>query len=586
VLRSRLLGVALAAAVAAPSALAGSDSSSPALLVVSTTADVVNGTVSSPAGLIANPGPDGISLREAITALNGAPGHAITFAPSLAGKTIVESRPMPAFTRDGTALVGLTTAGGEPAVTLDAKEGGLHVFASNVSITHMRFVDVRGNHTAVQVWAGGPGGALDVHGDRVEWNVFDNSGGAPGGAITLGTAEGVPNITGAVESDVTVAHNLIEHISTGDGLLLGMNGTHSTAKGVLVEDNTFTDIANPGADGQGYAALELAVGPSDDHIVGTRILRNSLTGGLGVSLNTGGTPNVSISDTQISQNVFDGASLVINGGTGTGDAIVDTEISEDLMAQDTSRGGAVVVEGGEGGSGNRVDGVSIVNDTFAFNKTALTLVPNPQGATGNQISNVSVENTIFWSNGTDLGGGGPGAPTVAPTISSSLRGIDPHFVSAQDFHLLAGSPAIDAGSSTGGSAVDIEDRTRDSSPDIGAYEFGAAPRPRLAVDLEELGGTGSIGSSPAGIACGTTCDAAFAANAAVSLSAVPASGSTFTGWSGACSGTKACSVTLSGAKSVSATFGPVIAPKPKPAKPKTPKCKKSQRSTKRKPCRK
>jgi hypothetical protein len=39
-------------------------------LTVSTTADVVNGTTTSIANLVANPGPDGISLREAITAAN------------------------------------------------------------------------------------------------------------------------------------------------------------------------------------------------------------------------------------------------------------------------------------------------------------------------------------------------------------------------------------------------------------------------------------------------------------------------------------------------------------------------------------
>jgi hypothetical protein len=40
----------------------------------------------------------------------------------------------------------------------------------------------------------------------------------------------------------------------------------------------------------------------------------------------------------------------------------------------------------------------------------------------------------------------------------------------------------------------------------------------------------------------------------VALTATPASGSQFGGWSGACSGTGACSVTMDAAKSVTATF--------------------------------
>jgi hypothetical protein len=161
-------------------------------------------------------------------------------------------------------------------------------------------------------------------------------------------------------------------------------------------------------------------------------------------------------------------------------------------------------------------------------------------------------------------------------------GTDPRFVNAQDFHLQADSPTIDAGASGGAPAVDFEGRTRVGAPDIGAYEFGAAPRPRLDVDVEELGGTGSVSSSPAGIACGTTCEAAFDEHTAVTLSAATAPGSRFAGWSGACSGTGVCTVTLDMAARVTAAFSRLAAkPLPKPL----PKCKKGQKSTAKHRCR-
>ncbi len=51
-------------------------------LVVNTTSDEVNGDVASPGALKANPGPDGISLREAIEAANKVPGpHTIAIFP-------------------------------------------------------------------------------------------------------------------------------------------------------------------------------------------------------------------------------------------------------------------------------------------------------------------------------------------------------------------------------------------------------------------------------------------------------------------------------------------------------------------------
>jgi hypothetical protein len=68
-------------------------------------------------------------------------------------------------------------------------------------------------------------------------------------------------------------------------------------------------------------------------------------------------------------------------------------------------------------------------------------------------------------------------------------------------------------------------------------------------------GSGTVTSAPAGISCGATCSATYAYNTPVTLTAVAAGGSGFTGWSGAgCSGTGTCQVTMSAARSVVATF--------------------------------
>jgi hypothetical protein len=76
----------------------------------------------------------------------------------------------------------------------------------------------------------------------------------------------------------------------------------------------------------------------------------------------------------------------------------------------------------------------------------------------------------------------------------------------------------------------------------------------LSVSLAGSG-TGSVTSSPAGIACGAVCSHDFANDATVELSASAGAGSTFTGWSGSgCSGTGVCRIALSGDSSVTATF--------------------------------
>ncbi len=67
-------------------------------------------------------------------------------------------------------------------------------------------------------------------------------------------------------------------------------------------------------------------------------------------------------------------------------------------------------------------------------------------------------------------------------------------------------------------------------------------------------GAGTITSSPAGISCPGTCSASFAANTQVTLTETAGANYFFGGWSGSCTGTGACSVTLTAAAAVSATF--------------------------------
>ncbi|MGA8273711.1 MAG: alkaline phosphatase family protein [Candidatus Sulfotelmatobacter sp.] len=73
-------------------------------------------------------------------------------------------------------------------------------------------------------------------------------------------------------------------------------------------------------------------------------------------------------------------------------------------------------------------------------------------------------------------------------------------------------------------------------------------------------GTGTVTSTPVGINCSsatpTTCTASFAPNSPVTLSETPETGGTFAGWSGACTGTVSCSVTVTTGTSVTATFNP------------------------------
>lgn len=113
---------------------------------------------------------------------------------------------------------------------------------------------------------------------------------------------------------------------------------------------------------------------------------------------------------------------------------------------------------------------------------------------------------------------------------------------------LTGIPTIAGEYTFGVCAVDsVGLTTTKCDPSITVY-------PALAVSLAGTG-NGTVTSTTAGISCGATCTAGFASGSSVTLTATPATGSTFTGWSGACSGTGSCVVKMSGNKvAVTATF--------------------------------
>jgi hypothetical protein len=141
---------------------------------------------------------------------------------------------------------------------------------------------------------------------------------------------------------------------------------------------------------------------------------------------------------------------------------------------------------------------------------------------------------------------------------------------------LAGSPALDGGAEncTGGFGATLAtdqrgeprpvngDGAGDSRCDIGAVEYQDGSDPVTRSVTVSLDGTasGHVVSSPAGINCPSqACNANFAGGTQVTLtpSPGPEPGAAFANWSGDCSGSADCLLTLDGDKTVTATFNTV-----------------------------
>ena len=105
---------------------------------------------------------------------------------------------------------------------------------------------------------------------------------------------------------------------------------------------------------------------------------------------------------------------------------------------------------------------------------------------------------------------------------------------------------------------------RDTAGNLyGTAEFGGVSGMGTVFKVNPLGpqnfpltvtffGSGTVTGN--GINCSSLCGAFFAPGTMITLTAAPAAGSSFVGWSGACSGAGSCSVTIDSAQAVGATF--------------------------------
>jgi hypothetical protein len=572
VVRRVALGLVLAAALPV-AALA-------ATLTVTTTADVVNGDVASPGALVAAPGPDGIALREALLAAENAPGpHTITFAPALAGQTIVlASRFAPIF-RDGITVTGLG-AGGEPTVTIDASQASgdgstFLVAASGFLLSRLRFT------FAPVVQIGGAGFGLQgqpvqapplIHDIQISDNVFTNVGHPDNrGFAVLG---GGSNTDAAIRN-VRIVRNVVQDY-VDCGICFTMAGTNHILRDITVAFNTFTDVVFP---------VELGTGSgSGNEVLGGRIVGNTVAGAVvALALIHGelrdDVPPASgnlIEDTLIARNLvvgeLDSIVLIAGQSRASDNTLRDTRIVNTAVR--AGRGIHVIggnIRGPGSPTGNLVDGVAIVNTTLvASPQAAVRVDANLDGSAGNAVSGVTVTNSVLLGPDEIAGAIAPDQVSFSRTDAPGFAGVngnlaaDPLLVDPDqgDLRLQAGSPAIGAGTAAGAPARDLECRVRPSPPSIGAYEPGAAPADPAdcgSVLAVALTGPGAVASAPAGIACGATCAAAFGDGTDVTLTATADPGAAFTGWDGVCAGTGPCRVTVVAATAVTATFAPLRA---------------------------
>jgi hypothetical protein len=390
-------------------------------LTVSTTNDVLDGTTTSIANLVANPGADGkISLREAIAAANNTNG--------------ADTISLPAGTYRLT-------------IPDNTEDNGLR-----------GDLDINDDLTISGAGAGST--IVDANGlDRA----FDIESGA------------------SLISGVTIRGGLS---TGGGGIFVGSGATSLTLDRVVITANAATGL---GSDGGG-----IYVDRSSATITDSTIDGNSADFGGGIS-NFRST--ITLNRVTLSGNdaAFSGGAVYSFGN----DASVD-------LTNVTVSGNTAAILGG-GIYNSRV--MTITNSTIVantalvgagiaeFNPGSLSLKNSIVANNGSQDANTPVTSLGYnIDSGNTLGLAGPG----------DLSNTDPMLGPLQNnggltatHALLAGSPAINAGSAVGAPAIDQRGAARDASPDIGAYEYGAqvlgiTVTPTGGLTTTEAGGTATF----------------------------------------------------------------------------------------------
>jgi hypothetical protein len=315
--------------------------------------------------------------------------------------------------------------------------------------------------------------------------------GGIGGRAVLISAGNYPNAV----SNVTITNSTMSasaSTSTSPAFTVG-TGT-GTISNVTVNNVTLNN-ANK-------IALSV-VGNVSDFSYSSGVIGTPVVGGQPTVFIQGST-RATISNTSIGSNGGDAIKIDSNGSGSSLHAALQPTISGNTLS----------------GIGNNRSGVNLLN--VSSGSIMNNVMQQVSGATR------SIGITFSAASSTSPG-----------TINTSATG--------NDVSLMTNNPTIKL-AGTGNTATGNTGYSGPSTPTQASY----------SVKFTKVGtGKGTVTSIPALISCGAACPSGgrpFPAGSQVTLVATPAKGSVFAGWSGACSGTGACVLTITGPQSVTVTF--------------------------------
>ena len=147
--------------------------------------------------------------------------------------------------------------------------------------------------------------------------------------------------------------------------------------------------------------------------------------------------------------------------------------------------------------------------------------------------------------------GSGGSISPSGTVSVNYGGSQ-SFTITPNANYTVDNVVVDGGSMGAVTSYSFTNVTGNHSISV---SFTGSTQQQNSLNVTKAGtGSGMITSSPAGISCGADCTEVYTSGTLVTLTATPDNNSSFAGWSGACTGSGTCTVTMDAAKSVSPLF--------------------------------
>lgn len=369
------------------------------LLIVTNSSEEINGNISNPAALIANPGPDGISLSEAMSAAQSTSEFdIIRFAPAMKGSTIDVRVGLPVIGQGNLMIDGNIDDDATPDIIIEgtnsARDTGFIIYgASRVAI---KGFEVRNfSKHGIAILTDTASGKSVVEDISLYQNMIHG--------ISMNTIElNIYEQDHAVIRNVEIVSNSL--INSGGGVAvhagMGTGATDNLIEGISIRDNT---IDNPGYNIAVFISPASSSNLSRNTIKNVEVRGNQIRNHLNTSILVDASNQVSCNNNTtegitIADNVIDAehATIEIVGESGmysTGNLIKDLFITGNVL----TLGGIQV----SGSTGYNAHDNTITNILIAHNRVSsclangIYLIAGSGGAYNNLFENVTLRDNLI-----------------------------------------------------------------------------------------------------------------------------------------------------------------------------------------------